>query len=363
MGGGCSTSRTSKLDTELLEVTPAAKPEPPRSSATVSEAATPSGEGDAEQAERLEKQFCLTRSEECASNDAPPATPATPATPSVFLADLDAGALFRCVDAFYKATSRRELTKSPDAPLPTKAAMAPDGSTYYSEASAASLVYGEVTTPVRVFTALRLHPDDTFADLGSGRGQIVLAAAMHADAAPRLSIGIEFHAARHAAAEQALDACDASVRQKVRILCADALASDLTHVSKVFICNATWGGVLTSRFAAVLHPSRAPRLERVATISEIPEDALHENELRRVAISAVGASWAAAGTALYVYERASASSAGDTAAAVVDVDRTLLDKVVADRRANAVRSRQACCSSEAEMERGLLRTSLLAASL
>lgn len=42
--------------------------------------------------------------------------------------------------------------------------------TVASAHSTAALVYGEITTPERLFEALRLHDADHFYDLGSGRG-------------------------------------------------------------------------------------------------------------------------------------------------------------------------------------------------
>ena len=267
-------------------------------------------------------------------------------SPDPVLADADAGALFRLVETFFSSTNRSALTKGQQG----------------LNASAGSLVYGEVTTPVRIFNALRLQPEDTFADLGSGRGQIVLAAAMHAPATPNMSIGIEFHSGRDAEAKHALSMCPSSIQNKVRTICADALTSDLGSITKAFICNPTFGGPLTSQFADALHPSRSPRLECVATIAQIPEPSLAKNHLRLAEISAVGVSWAPAGTALFVYERTAAGTTEGAPPPAV-VDRGLLDKVVADRRASAQQQRQAGIGSEAEMERGLLRTALLAASL
>lgn len=278
----------------------------------------------------------------------------------VMLADLDGGALFRRTEQLFasnsNATNHESLTKAPQ-----------DSLTLTKDASAGSLVYGEVTTPVRLFAALNMSKTDTFADLGSGRGQCVLAAAMNSDAetTPSLSVGVEFHAARHQAAEHALHACGVEIRERVRLACADALHANLSGITKAYICNPCFGGPLTSQFAAALHPSRAPRLERVATISEIPESALAVNHLRLIEMSAVGVSWCGAGTALYIYERTSAeerarAGAGEKPPDVV-VDRELLDQVVAAQRAANVQARLAG-GSEAQVERGMLRTALLAAS-
>ena len=113
--------------------------------------------------------------------------------------DLDGGLTFSNVDALY-TDSRRELSDGAGC----------DG----LAASKGALVYGELTTPLRLFKALRLDSSDTFVDLGSGRGQVVLAAA---DATqpeiPRAVIGVEIVQARHNVAVQALkDASKAPVR-------------------------------------------------------------------------------------------------------------------------------------------------------
>ena len=59
-------------------------------------------------------------------------------------------------------------------------------------------VYGEITTPETLFKALELSSTDHFVDLGSGRGQLVLAAALRtAGPVPTSSIGIELAENRH----------------------------------------------------------------------------------------------------------------------------------------------------------------------
>ena len=108
-------------------------------------------------------------------------------------------------------------------------------------ASSGSLVYGELTTPARLFQALKLSSEDIFADLGSGRGQVVFAAAMYS-VPPQMAYGIEFVADRHELAAAAHSSCqDATVCERVSLEHSDALTHPcLLHATKLFLCNATF---------------------------------------------------------------------------------------------------------------------------
>ena len=261
--------------------------------------------------------------------------------------DTDGGSLFRRVERIFENLFAGDtLCKASSGAL--------------DAVSTAALVYGELTTPRRLFDALQLTREDTFVDLGSGRAQVVLAAAhLEDESAPNMSVGIELVQTRHEVAEKALHRCDDAVQARTRLICGDALAHDVSSCTKVFLCNATWGGELTDRFAAALSPSRAPLLQRVATIASFSENAMAQNDLALTEVSAVAATWAPSGTALYVYSRAPS----DGSKIAPSVNTALLNSVMEERRAHAVRGRESGLASDGEMERGLLRTAMMAAAI
>ena len=268
----------------------------------------------------------------------------TPDKASHGLLDLDGGALARRIETLYKAVDEAALAK---------------GSGIDSEWTGA-LVYGEVTTPVRLFEALALSRDDTFVDLGSGRGQVVMAAALHSQP-PCSAVGVEIGPARHACAVAALGRCDdAAARERVRLTCGDALKTDMSTITKAFLCNAAFEPLLTGLFAAALSEARAPKLQRVATLAPLDESACQTAGLQVREVGVVAGTWCASGTPLYVYGRPGASAATGDAAHVQEVagDRRLLDQVMEGRRESAVRALAAGDSTEGEMERGLLRTAM-----
>lgn len=265
------------------------------------------------------------------------------------LLDLDGGALARRIEALYKSVDEAALAK---------------GSGIASEWNGA-LVYGELMTPVRLFEALALSRDDSFVDLGSGRGQVVMAAALHSQP-PRSAVGVEIGSARHDCAVAALGQCDdTKARERVRLTCGDALKTDLSSVTKVFLCNAAFEPLLNNMFAAALSEARAPKLQRVATLAPLDEAACQAGGLQVREVGVVAGTWCVSGTPLYVYGRRATSAATaaatggvDTAHVPVAGDRELLDRVMEGRRESAVRALAAGESTEGEMERGLLRTAM-----
>lgn len=131
-------------------------------------------------------------------------------------------------------------------------------------------VYGEITTPETLFKALDLRSTDHFVDMGSGRGQLVLAAALRtAGAVPTSSIGIELAENRHLAAQSALDKATPATKSICRVVHGDASAADMTDTTKAFICNPTFPSELDRKLAQSLAPARAPKLELLATIKEL----------------------------------------------------------------------------------------------
>jgi hypothetical protein len=234
-------------------------------------------------------------------------------------------------------------------------------------AAAHSLAYGEVTSPRRLFEALQLSSSDCFYDLGSGRGQAVLATAMlDPPALPRKAHGIELVQARHeiaAAALQVLKARQPARAAAISFTCSDVLAVDLTEATKVFINNAVFSGEISSHFAAALDPSHAPSLERCATISELPARACEEACLRLSTITTVTASWASSGTTLYVYVRC-AKGEGEYSwgAPPVTIDQVAVDEMLSQRRAVVDQLQHDQLISDAEAERIRMRNACMAAT-
>ena len=236
-----------------------------------------------------------------------------------------------------------------------------------------AVVYGEVTSMERLFEALDLNAADTFYDLGSGRGQIVLAASMRSNAAPAKSVGIELIKARHDVA------CHARARMSrdhysstctIELMLGDALAFDLKSMTKCFICNPTFGHELTSRFARALSPELAPRLKRVATLAQFADADLRANGLELRRVHTVTATWCcSSGCPLFLYGRvgdddAKATAPGESVVDQAAVSQMLAARQRADRLAmEAAAGRLGDAPTAAEAERGSLRTALIAAAM
>lgn len=232
-------------------------------------------------------------------------------------------------------------------------------------------VYGEITTPETLFRALSLSTTDRFIDLGSGRGQLVLAAAARtAGPCPSSSCGVELIDMRHEVAAQAKARAPVDVQASCELRCGDALSEDLSFVTKAFVCNTTFSGDLNESFARRLVPELAPKLELVATMKPFVDAHAAEASLVLNCVTAVKATYAPNGTALYVYARRNPGGAARAEGAVLGavpvasvVDRDAVGAMLAARREA---DRMAFLNPEAdpgEAERGALRTALLQASL
>lgn len=232
-------------------------------------------------------------------------------------------------------------------------------------------VYGEITTPETLFRALSLSTTDRFIDLGSGRGQLVLAAAARtAGPCPSSSCGVELIDMRHEVAAQAKARAPVDVQARCELRCGDALSEDLSFVTKAFVCNTTFSGDLNESFARRLVPELAPKLELVATMMPFVDAHAAEASLVLNCVTAVKATYAPNGTALYVYARRNPGGAARAEGAVLGavpvasvVDRDAVGAMLAARREA---DRMAFLNPEAdpgEAERGALRTALLQASL
>lgn len=227
-------------------------------------------------------------------------------------------------------------------------------------------VYGEMTAPATLFRALALSEADHFIDLGSGRGQIVLAAMLRTDGpAPESSVGVELIDTRCEVAKHAWERTGAAVRARSAVRCGDATVQDLSSVTKAFVCNTTFDGGLNSSICRSLAPELAPKLDAVATMQPFTDASAAEASLVLTSVTAVHATWAPSGTPLYVYSRTngeSANAASRLGRPCVDasaVNAMLAARREADRRA----FEQADAASQGAAERGSMRTALMAAAL
>jgi len=245
-----------------------------------------------------------------------------------------------------------------------------DGTSATEQFGGAAGVYGEVTSPESIFKVLKLGSDDHFIDLGSGRGQVVLAACMRQqdemphNGRPATATGIEMVPPRHADGKSALAQASDNVRACVTLVCGDALKEDLRRATKVFICNATFPGALNASFAAALTPDRAPDLQRVATIAPLPEADLAKNSLQLSCITTATASWAIDGCPLHVYSRTGTEPPPDSVIDYSGIERMLARRREGDRIAHerAARGELGTGVTAGEVERGAMRTALLAAA-
>ena len=224
-------------------------------------------------------------------------------------------------------------------------------------------VYGEVTTPETIFRALSLNAKDHFIDLGSGRGQLVLAAATRtAGPIPVHSRGVELIDLRHEVAAEAKAQAPAEVQARCDVKCGDALKEDLTSVTKAFLCNTTFSACLNQSFARAFAIKVAPKLEQVATMMPFADSYAAEAGLVLTCVTAVKATYAPFGTALYIYSRPDAAGVSAEPVAIKEVvDAKAVETMLAARRQA---DRQALMNEGASgaAERGALRTALLQAS-
>jgi len=115
----------------------------------------------------------------------------------------------------------------------------------------------------------RLGRNDTFVDVGSGTGKLVLQAA--ADSGVARSVGVELSPTRHALAQQALDeriAQGADYASRVAFICGDAIADpaalEAIGSSTVIFCNnLLLGDETQAKLAQLLE--EAPSLRAVVT--------------------------------------------------------------------------------------------------
>mmetsp|Transcript_14766 Transcript_14766/g.48403 ORF Transcript_14766/g.48403 Transcript_14766/m.48403 type:complete len:267 (-) Transcript_14766:210-1010(-) len=221
--------------------------------------------------------------------------------------------------------------------------------------NAKALVFGEISSPLGLFAALELGEEDVFVDLGSGRGQLCVAAAL-CSTPPLESIGVELLRARHDAGVAALARAPAPARARCRLLCEDASATDLSKASKVFLNNTAFPPALSVVFARALAAPRAPALSLLATAAKLPDAA--DAGLTLLRVTALPTTYCPNGAPLYVYSR---GVAADGVGAIVDEKA---QRMLAERqRAAAAAAVSGAGADEGGLERGLLRNAMLAVAL
>lgn len=169
---------------------------------------------------------------------------------------------------------------------------------------------GEITTVDEVFVNLDINSTDVFLDIGSGRGNLVLACALRKPP-PLLSCGIEIMPSRHEMAQVAASMLDEYARARVELTCGDALNANglLERATKVFINNLLFDAATNASFARAMSPTRAPKLERVACTGPLADPVTAGKALRAVGLAhertaSVEANYAAGmAKPLYVYQR------------------------------------------------------------
>jgi len=228
-----------------------------------------------------------------------------------------------------------------------------------SSQAARSFTYGEITSPLQLLEHLGLKATDVFYDLGSGRGQLVLAAAMERKCG---AVGVELLEPRHAAALAAQRNSPPWVRDLVEFRLEDALLTPIADATHVFLCNTCFPWELNAAATKALSLARAPRLARVATTVQLPEEccAVDSVQLRLTKVTSIEGAWSSGGCALYLYERCLGTPSEpviiDSAAEQMSQRRASYARQLVDRPADFG-------ETAASAERVLLRSSMFAASL
>lgn len=116
--------------------------------------------------------------------------------------------------------------------------------------------------------ALGLDESSVFCDLGSGRGALVMQAALESRAS--LCIGVELSAERHAVAARALARLQAHQPDAIRarLVCADLRTASLDGVTAVFVANLLFPPPLDAAVSRRL--AACTELRRVATLKPLP---------------------------------------------------------------------------------------------
>ena len=170
---------------------------------------------------------------------------------------------------------------------------------------------GEITSVDSLFRSIAIDATDVFLDIGSGRGNLVLACA-HLQPPPLLSCGIEILAPRHEMAQAAAVALDEQTQARIDLRCGDALtaaADDLRErATKVFVNNLLFDALTNAALMRAMSPTRAPSLKLIACTSPLADPATAAKALRAVGLvhdhtASVEANYTARATPLHIYRR------------------------------------------------------------
>jgi len=157
-----------------------------------------------------------------------------------------------------------------------------------------------------VLEGLGLESDDIFVDLGSGRGRLVLGAALlplGSAAACASTVGVELDRKRHAIAMRAAEMLGPTARP-CTLRNEDMLTTALDDATYAFSNNAVFGPTVNAALAKSLNPTRAPVLRAVATTAPLPSEQAAGAGLSLQRISVMPVNWCSAGHTLYRYGRA-----------------------------------------------------------
>lgn len=143
-----------------------------------------------------------------------------------------------------------------------------------ADSNAGPAAYGELLPHgvAMLLHALRIDQRSVFYDLGSGRGAVVLQAAL-ATARPHRCVGVELSKERHAIAWQALlrlreTAPDAGALERVRLSCEDLRVAAWTDdATEVYVANLLFPDALDAVLCSRLADCKA--LRRVATLKPL----------------------------------------------------------------------------------------------
>lgn len=120
------------------------------------------------------------------------------------------------------------------------------------ERTRSSSTYGEImpSATLQLIEALDLQPHDTFVDLGSGVGKVVLAAALASKVGT--AIGVELAPDRHTAATRVLEvAVDLGLVDSdvVKLRAEDILRTNLDEATVIYTCSTAFPTAFTHRIA------------------------------------------------------------------------------------------------------------------
>jgi SAM-dependent methyltransferase len=165
--------------------------------------------------------------------------------------------------------------------------------------SKGSPIYGEinVTALEKLLDFLNLKPEDSFYDLGSGVGKVVMQTALTTPVGR--AFGVELSATRHLEAKLALARAlsfDPSLKNRIKLLNCDLLTLDLSEASVVYTCSTAFSqsfmNTVTKRMATFTHPFR------LVSLQELP----HEKDFELIKVLRLDMSWLRS-TPVHVYHR------------------------------------------------------------